>query len=619
MTVSQLERDEAWDRLSLVGFEEGCSRTDVTTLLRFRNDADSFHPMYLFWDLYRPTLRDSEGNRSPVSRLSDQDERKVLEVLELLYQRHRVVYEPDGDDSDIRRFLEAHDDGSADHMEFPSVLKNALVFIHIAAARAFKLQQTDGFSEEVRNCLDDVERTLARLYRAGFDHKYTPLGERRLEGTAIYHSSLAVSALSFLKLSRMCRLDGHHAKALHYLAQAGELYEYSLPTPMGIWEAWPLGTDQPKLDTVGPEYFRVSEDFIYFFTGLPISVSQFTELLQLLKADVQSVDDWRAVADDCYTLANASWSWRFEEFVEVSLRIEDFDEFDEFEYFEEYGAWLSRELVELEQAWHKDQESYHETYDIHDLLHAHKEHVRIPYDGGKKAKWGEFWHSAGAWATAQLSPGEYRKLRDDDERHEAERRLKSYFFGDDWSLLPKRAQERLITADINWYSSQRTSREAILNDLLRATERMCYEYIWRPLASVEPFEWFRELDEFEEKRHEIRSRPYPKSQDPNIGDLLWVCEQPFLERFLKDRQLECSEIQFLTQTLPRRGRLLKDYRNPAEHDLSSAARPGRANKHDEEAHHAYKAFLGIGDKGALPELARIARKLEKRTRGGASG
>ena len=621
MTVSQLERDEAWDRLSLVGVADEGRRTDVATLLRFRDDVDSFHPMYLFWDLYRPMLRDSEGNRSPAPRLSEQDERTVLEVLELLYLRHRVVYEPDADDSDIRRFLEAHDDGSPDSMEFPPVFKNGLIFIHVAAARAFKLQETDGFSEEVRSCLDDLERALARLYRAGFDHKYSVwrYGPRRLVGFAVYKSTLAVSALSFLYLSRIRRLDGHYAKALHYLSQADELYDEALSTaPEGVWEAWPLGVEQPKPDTVGPEYFRVSDDFIYFLTGLPVSVSQFTELLELLKADKQSDDDWRAVADDCYTLANASWSWRFEEFVEVSRSIKDVDEVDEVEYFDKHGVWLSRELVELEQAWYEDQESYHEIYDIHDILSAHIEHVRIPYDGGKKAKWGEFWHSAGAWATAQLSPSEYRKLRDDDQKHEAEHRLKSYFFGDDWSHLPERTQERLITADINWYSSQRTSREAILNDLLRAMESMCYEYIWLPLASVEPSKWFRELDEFEAHREKIRTRPYPRSQDPDIGDLLWVCEQPFLERFLKDRQLECSEIQFLTQTLPRSGRLLKDYRNPAEHDLSGAARQGRTNRHDEEAFHAFRAFLGIDQKGVLPELARIARKIEKRSRGGSS-
>ncbi len=603
MTVSHSRRDEAWDRLSSVGVADEGRRTDVATLLRFRDDVDSFHPMYLFWDLYRPTLRDSEGNRSPAPRLSEQDARTVLEILELLCQRHRVVYEPDDDDSDIRRFLEAHDDGYPDSMEFPPVLKNGLIFIHVAAARAFKLQHTDGFSEEVRSCLDDVERMLARLYRAGFDHKYSSWrgGRRRLEGYAIYHSTLAVSALSFLDLSHIHRLDGHYAKALHYLAQAGELYAEALPTPEGIWEAWPLGVEQPRPDAVGPEYFRVSNDFIYFLKGLPISISQFTELLELLKADKQSVDDWRAVADDCYSLANASssWSWRFEEFVKVSRKIDDFDEFNEFEYFNKNGFWLSRELVELEQAWRKDQESY----DIHDILSTHIEQVRIPYDEGKKVNWGEFWHSAKAWATAQLSPSEYRRLREEDEKNWAEGRLKNYFFGNNWSDLPERVQESLITADINWNSTQRMSREAILNELLRATGMMCYEYLWRPLASVEPSEWFAELEEFEVRREEIHRRQY---QDLEIRDLLWVCRQQFFRKFLKHRQLERSEIQFLTKTLHQRCQQLRKSRNPTQHDWSSKLSSADVNAAVDDA---FKAFLGIGQEGVLPKLARIGRKI----------
>ena len=489
-------------------------------------------------------------------------------------------------------------------MEFPPVLKNGLVFIHIAAARAFKLQQADGFSEEVRNCLDDVERTLDRLYRAGFDHKYASWrgGERRLEGVAIYHSTLAVSALSFVYLSRIRRLDGDNVTALQYLARAGELYEEALPTPMGIWEAWPLGTDRPKPDTVGPEYFRVGGDFVYFVTGLLISVSQFTELLELLKADKQSVDDWGAVASACSSLAGQSWSWRFEEFVEVSRRIENLDEFNEFEYFDKHGVWLSRELVEFEQAWYEDQEGYHEIYAIHDILSAHIEQVRIPYDEAKKVKWGEFWHSAGAWATAQLSPSEYKKLREDDEKDAAELRLTNYFFGSDWLHLPERVQESLITADDNWYSPQKVRREAILNELLKATEQMCYEYIWQPLANAE---WFPELDGFEERKAEIRNRAYPLSQNPGIGDLLWACRQPFFKKFLKYRQLKRSEIEFLTSTLPACCQRLRKSRNSFEHDLTGVLSRDAVDV----VNHEFRTFLGIGEKGVLPELAGIGRKI----------
>ena len=59
------------------------------------------------------------------------------------------------------------------------------------------------------------------------------------------------------------------------------------------------------------------------------------------------------------------------------------------------------------------------------LQTAHIKSVRIPDDNGDQLKWDQFWHGAKAWATAQLSPGEYRKLREDDEEDAAERRLRN--------------------------------------------------------------------------------------------------------------------------------------------------------------------------------------------------
>ena len=92
--------------------------------------------------------------------------------------------------------------------------------------------------------------------------------------------------------------------------------------------------------------------------------------------------------------------------------------------------------------------------------------------------WREFWHGAKAWASAQLSPSEYRKMREKDERDAAERRLETYFFGRNWSYLTGRAQERLINADILLNSTQRVALESVLNDLWIATEEMCFQVVW---------------------------------------------------------------------------------------------------------------------------------------------
>ena len=602
MRTEESHPDEPWDRLKSLVASSDFVWADVDTLLRFRDDADSSHPMYLFWDIYQPTLKDSEGARSPAPRLVDQDENSkvrleeamseagrerdmsrlmelvyeytevgkqldwaqkesnpnksaMLEILELLYHRHRVLYEPDGDDSEIRAFLEAHDEGPPDSMAFPVAFKNALVLIHVAAARAFKLHQTDGFSEEVSTCLADVERTLDRLYRAGFDHK-TPMwqaGPTRLEGVTIYHSILAVSAISFVSLSRMSRAEGRYTDALHYLARAGELYEYSLPTPMGLWDTWPLGLDSFAPNAVSPW----EGDLEYFLTGLPISVTQFTELIEELRADRRSVNDWRSLAADCLILANQRMCWRFHEIEEA----------DPDGYFEEYNIEL-HDLEELEQS-----------EDIHEVLAANIDRVRVDDGRGSTVNWGEFWHSAAAWATAQLSPSEYRKMRDADEKEAAERRLQRYFFGSSWSRLPKRAQERLINADINWNSTQRVSRETILNDLQRATEEICYWYLPKFLEKAEP--------------------NYPDVLDArDIRKYIEICER----KEFWDGLDECEQ-QFLTENLPASMRQLADSRNLAEHETGQSMSESKAS-----ADSAYRLFLGIGRKGILPKLTRIALK-----------
>ena len=557
-------RDELWDRLASLAASSEYDWSDVSTLLRFRDNTDFFHPMYLFWDLYQPTLKDSEGARSPALKLTEQDESAVLEVLELLYHRHRMAYQPDGDDSDIRRFLEAHDDGDGDDddtdpfdLAFPVVLKNALIFVHVAAARALKLHRADGFSEEVRSCLADVERTLDHLQRAGFDHKYQArrYGQLRLEGIGIFHSTLAVSAISFVFLSRISRIDGCYADALHYLARAGELYEYALPTPMGLWDAWPLGRDRFAPNAVPPW----GGDLEYFLTGLRISVTQFTELIEELRADRRSINDWRSVAADCLILANQGMCWRFDEIEEA----------DPDEYFEKYSI----ELYDLEE--------FEQSEDIHEVLAANIDRVRIRDDRGNTVNWGEFWHSASAWATVQLSPSEYRKMRDEDEKQAAERRLQRYFFGSSWSRLPERTQERLVNADIIWNSTQRVSRETILNDLQRATEEMCYWYLPKFFEKTEP-NYLDVLDALDIRKY------------------IEICER----NSFRDGFDECEK-QFLTEDLPSSMRCLADARNPAEHETGQPMSRSR-----DLADSAYRLFMGLGHNGILPQFIRIALKYD---------
>ena len=219
---------------------------------------------------------------------------------------------------------------------------------------------------------------------------------------------------------------------------------------------------------------------------------------------------------------------------------------------------------------------------------------------GSWVSWPEYWLGAREWASAQLSPSEYRTMRAQDERDAADRRLKNYFFGDSWTQLPSRAQAALISADQTWNSRERGRRESILNELLRATEEMCYEFIWRPLA--ESKESSLDFLKFEAKvtdRHStLSAREYVR-----------LCKQAFFQDHLRHQELADKDIQLLRVDLPNLLGQLIDRRNPAEHETGSTTAR-------EVIEDCYRRFLGISQPGVLPRLAHIGRKLRGGRRGG---
>ena len=222
-------------------------------------------------------------------------------------------------------------------------------------------------------------------------------------------------------------------------------------------------------------------------------------------------------------------------------------------------------------------------------------------DDAEVSEWIAFWMSAGAWASAQLSPSEARKERDKEKENAAKRRLQNYFFGDDWAALPESAQQRLINADVNWNSRQEMAREAILNDLLRATVAMCYEFIWESLAessiSSPALDYFLKLDK--------KIANDPRKSAPNARDYVDMCRARFFPGHLREKDL-ADDIKYMTKCFPRQIGKLIDHRNDAEYETTP----------DEVIADCYKTFLGIDKRGVLPELARIGRKLRGGRRGG---
>ena len=424
--------------------------------------------------------------------------------------------------------------------------------LHVGAARAFRIKQADDgqSSEEFIKSLSTIERTMKRIKIA----LNATEGQSHIGNPTIATSAEAIWAIVQLELSHVSKSYGNYADAIHYLNLASSSYisalDDCLDDPLrddGTWRrednAWVKALKSANI-AVDDESIAWKIAINHKLTPLHMPLAEAASLFTSLRHSPPDDLDWKQVSQDCAGLAYLpQLEWEVFSGVENQETIED-----------------------------------HEGFDV---------------------SWSEFWIQAQAWASAQLSPSEYRKMRDQDEKDSAENRLRNYFFGSSWPSLPKRAQEALITADSNWNSPQRIRQGSILNELLRASEEMCDQFIWQPLIC----EGTTSLDilAIEAKVAESRHR-----SSLGVREHIEICKLKSLPRVLEDRKLSAYDIKFLTKNLPTALRQLADARNTSEHEIgASVSRDTLAS--------FFNSFLGIGQPGILPELARIGRKLQTST------
>ena len=679
MTTSTQSLDGLWEKLEWLAIkdEDIGRRRDITTLLSFREDR--CNPLYLFWDLYQPEIVDGEGNANPAPPLSEELEGLLLNLLECLYERYRIPYEPDSDDGigeylksldsypsqeaytyeryeereevyleeydegfegitveDIKGMerdeldelcedeefelemaqtqsiskyrqavikaleLEEEDDGMEREYIFtwqeginpmlnpkynpyeaalPSRLKDMLIFIHVAAIRAFKIKRTDGYSDEMQDCLMEVERTIERFRHNGL----VMYQSDTVDMMGIFQSAYAVSGIVLVELGRICRINGEYEKALHYFAVADDYYYSIMSIPIGSGDdSWPFESAfWPHVSIEILPYLekRVEEyRFGHFLTGLRVSLREIVNIYESLKANRNLINDWTQVARDWRGLGQAL---RFDEledrYKEYMMNDEGAGSLEEF----------TSDFVTLRYMFSDsgDEESSESEREYSSLI------------------WYQFCYGAYVWASEQLSLSEYRKMREEEEQGAAERRLRAYFFDSNWSYLPEQARARLINADILFNSRQGVALESLLNDLRVATEEMCFQVIWNPIDRVKRGSW--DILEFRKIKAELGER-HP-SQFPGISEYIRICRGNGYSEFLRSLEIGNDDIRFLTKTLPRKMSQLRSERNLAEHGIGTS-RPRDA------VESFYRGFLGIGQAGVLPELARIGRKLRQSRR-----
>ena len=503
--------------------------------------SQSPDPIGLFWVLY-PPHRDSKNG--PAAALPAEWEEVILKSLERLYHRHQISYEPDAGIPVENDFQESLVSG---RQLIPGPLRDLITFIHIAAARAFRIKRSQGggLDEVALDCLREVDRAMVRL--SLLNRSERGIGEvlNRDPAQTFLLSTYAVGAKALAELGRVQHWQGNYAEALHYIARA--VFEASYAAAHYV-------ADEPYAAESDMEGVALATSCFLkerLIGGLDnISHQEIASVWQKLK-EVGRPDSWVQVDQDC------------------NYMLEAFEQPYLFSNQDDYPVpgildWFDGFTVE----------------------------------SGLHLTWAEFWLIAKTWVSAQLSPSEYRKMREEDKKSEAESRLKTYFFGQDWAVLPDRAKDRLITADTLWHSQANIAWEAVISDLRIATEDMCQRFIWQPLSESKG--GGQDLLQFVQLKDELDR----DEKRPEIAACVQVCRSGYFGNFLKRQNLDRGEIDFLTKQLPDAMGLLRWERNFAEHQSTASWRRNAVEDY-------VRRFFGIGQRGVLPELARIGRKLRR--------
>ncbi len=205
----------------------------------------------------------------------------------------------------------------------------------------------------------------------------------------------------------------------------------------------------------------------------------------------------------------------------------------------------------------------------------------------------DYWDETIGWAKAQLTPGQLRSLYEKSNNEAVTLRLSRYFLnGGMWGRLSEDAQNALIVCDGVWMANGPESRLLqILSPLQRATEDTLYHCLWQPLV-----EWAGTKPEYSDYRRGLLSRA--GKQYPGLTEYLDVLGSTVGKGYLGTLGFSSEDLKFLSRDVPTLLRKLRHNRNKVEHEPNSGV-----NLNDIRG--LYRAYLGIGRRGVIPELVRL--------------
>ena len=210
-----------------------------------------------------------------------------------------------------------------------------------------------------------------------------------------------------------------------------------------------------------------------------------------------------------------------------------------------------------------------------------------------------YWDEKVGWARAQLNPSQVRSLIEKSSSDAVTVRLSHYFLdGGAWDRLSEGGQNALVVCDTIWMTDGPESRlSQILSPLQRATEDTLYHHLWQPLV--------------ESIRRTPSRSDYPKrlltnsgKQYPGLTEYIKFLRSSPGKDYLRTLELADEDLKFMSKHVPTLLRNLRDHRNRVEHEPNSGIALN-------DVRNLYRAYLGLGCRGVIPELVRLLDRTSK--------
>ncbi len=455
----------------------------------------------------------------------------IVDRLDLLIEKKRVPYIPDEPDSALALYT----------------------YLHLEAARLYRLIKVQAYSETTRETLDKAMKAFSRCSKAIGDTSRAPWSQEY---------SVSFEAIgSFLYITRFFvkRADGDYEDALNMLSEGLQ----------HIQASHAISTVNLSLSSIP----RIHFDYLNLSTDIRKVVPWVKELNLQLFVDCfeairkgKKIADTKKLADICDLLA----------------------------YFSDEPWLAKKEPV--------DPLSYLLSNDLDDLTNNEATGV-VDADGNYWEQVSEFWQYALGWVEAQLTPSDFKTILDEREEQAAEKRLKKYFFKEDlWNRLPARTRSSLISADRDWFGGSGARIEAILNELRIAVEELLILEFWKPLG-----QWFDKhgrncqgSQSFLDLKLELEN----KRKVPTILDFEHICKMQISGIFLVNMGVTREDRVWFIQRLQESLFPLRRARNRAEHESGTQLTHEELNKY-------YNEFIGIGQPGVIEKLSKLLLSLNR--------